>query len=68
MEEYAKNLIKELHEFSECGLMDCKKALEESENDMLKAFNILRRKHNTHILGKAHYKDEKLIIEKLKDR
>jgi elongation factor Ts len=37
-------LIKKLREMSGAGMMDCKKALEESDGDVDKAFTILREK------------------------
>jgi elongation factor Ts len=37
-------LIKQLREMSGAGMMDCKKALEEAEGDLDKAFTILREK------------------------
>ena len=37
-------LIKQLREMSGAGMMDCKKALEEAERDLDKAFTILREK------------------------
>ena len=40
----AIELIKQLREMSGAGMMDCKKALEESDGDVEKAFTILREK------------------------
>ena len=37
-------LIKQLREMSGAGMMDCKKALEDAEGDLEKAFTILREK------------------------
>jgi elongation factor Ts len=37
-------LIKQLREMSGAGMMDCKKALEEADGDLEKAFTILREK------------------------
>ena len=37
-------LVKQLREMSGAGMMDCKKALEEAEGDVAKAYTILREK------------------------
>ena len=36
--------VKELREITGAGMMDCKKALEETNNDMDKAVEVLREK------------------------
>ncbi len=44
MSKIDKNLIQELREITGLGLMDCKKALEETGGDLQKAIEILRKK------------------------
>lgn len=44
MATVSMELIKQLREMSGAGMMDCKKALEESDGDLEKAFTILREK------------------------
>lgn len=44
MSKIDKNLIQELREITGLGLMDCRKALEETGGDLQKAIEILRKK------------------------
>lgn len=44
MAEITASLVKELREKTGAGMMDCKKALEETNNDMDKAVEVLREK------------------------
>ncbi len=44
MADVPMELIKKLREMSGAGMMDCKKALEEADGDLDKAFTILREK------------------------
>jgi elongation factor Ts len=44
MADVPMELIKKLREMSGAGMMDCKKALEEADGDVEKAFTILREK------------------------
>ncbi len=44
MADVPMELIKQLRELSGAGMMDCKRALEEAEGDVDKAFTILREK------------------------
>lgn len=44
MSKIDKNLIQELREITGLGLMDCKKALEDTAGDLQKAIEILRKK------------------------
>ena len=43
--------VKELRERTGAGMMDCKKALTETNGDMEKAVEVLREKGLTNILG-----------------
>ncbi|NLY03527.1 MAG: elongation factor Ts [Campylobacter sp.] len=54
-------MVKELRESTGAGMMDCKKALVESDGDMSKAIDILREKG----LGKAAKKADRLASEGL---
>ncbi len=54
-------MVKELRELSGAGMMDCKKALVESDGDIQKAMDILREKG----LGKAAKKSDRLASEGL---
>ena len=38
------NMVKELRELTSCGVIDCKKALEEAGGDLEKAKKILHKK------------------------
>ena len=42
MKDITSQMVKELREKTGCGMMDCKRALEESEGDIQKAIDILR--------------------------
>jgi len=53
--------VKELREMTGAGMMDCKKALTETEGDMQKAVDLLREKG----LGKAAKKADRLASEGL---
>lgn len=44
MAKIDKNMIQELRSRTGCGMIDCKKALEEADGDMEKAVDILRKK------------------------
>jgi elongation factor Ts len=44
MAKVSLDLVKQLREMSNAGMMDCKQALEEAEGDLDKAFTILREK------------------------
>ncbi len=59
--EISAALVKELRESTGAGMMDCKKALQESQGDMAKAVDILREKG----LGKAAKKADRLASEGL---
>ncbi|MCH9814442.1 MAG: translation elongation factor Ts [Epsilonproteobacteria bacterium] len=54
-------MVKELRELSGAGMMDCKKALVETEGDIEKAMDLLREKG----LGKAAKKSDRLASEGL---
>ena len=54
-------LVKELRQMSGAGMMDCKKALSETDGDIQKAMDILREKG----LGKAAKKSDRLASEGL---
>ena len=54
-------MVKELRELSGAGMMDCKKALVETEGDVEKAMELLREKG----LGKAAKKSDRLASEGL---
>lgn len=53
------NLVKELREKSGAGMMDCKKALEETQGDLEKALDFLRKKG----LGAAAKKSARITSE-----
>jgi elongation factor Ts len=55
------SMVKELRELSGAGMMDCKKALVETEGDIEKAMDFLREKG----LGKAAKKSDRLASEGL---
>ncbi len=61
MAEISAQMVKELRESTGAGMMDCKKALQESDGDMAKAVDILREKG----LGKAAKKADRLASEGL---
>lgn len=61
MAEITAKLVKELRESTGAGMMDCKKALVETEGDMDKAVAFLREKG----LGKAAKKADRLASEGL---
>ena len=44
MTEISAALVKELRELSGAGMMDCKRALQETGGDVQKAFELLRQK------------------------
>ena len=44
MAEISKELVKDLREKSGAGMGDCLKALQETQGDMTKAFEVLRQK------------------------
>ncbi|ERT62224.1 elongation factor Ts [Peptoniphilus koenoeneniae] len=52
-------MIKELREITQAGMMDCKKALQETEGDMEKAIDFLREKG----LAKAAKKSSRIASE-----
>jgi len=54
-------MVKELRELSGAGMMDCKKALVETEGDVEKAMDLLREKG----LGRAAKKSDRLASEGL---
>jgi elongation factor Ts len=45
MKEIAAELVKRLREMSGAGMMDCKKALQDTDGDIDKAFELLREKN-----------------------
>lgn len=59
--EITAQMVKELRETTGAGMMDCKKALSESNGDMQKAVDILREKG----LGQAAKKADRLASEGL---
>jgi len=61
MAAISASLVKELRQMSGAGMMDCKKALSETEGDIQKAMDILREKG----LGKAAKKSDRLASEGL---
>jgi elongation factor Ts len=61
MANISASMVKELRELSGAGMMDCKKALVESEGDIEKAMDLLREKG----LGKAAKKSDRLASEGL---
>jgi elongation factor Ts len=61
MAEISAKLVKELRESTGAGMMDCKKALVETDGDMEKAVDLLREKG----LGKAAKKADRLASEGL---
>jgi len=44
MPDISPTLVKELREKTNAGMMDCKRALDETSGDMLKAEELLRKK------------------------
>ncbi len=61
MAEVTAKLVKELREATGAGMMDCKKALVETEGDMEKATELLKEKG----LGKAEKKADRIAAEGL---
>ncbi len=61
MAEITAKLVKELRESTGAGMMDCKKALVETEGDIEKATEILKEKG----LGKAEKKADRIAAEGL---
>ncbi|MDD3324660.1 MAG: translation elongation factor Ts [Sulfurospirillaceae bacterium] len=61
MAEITAALVKELREMTSAGMMDCKKALSETDGDIEKAVDLLREKG----LGKAAKKADRLASEGL---
>ncbi|MBE0491342.1 MAG: elongation factor Ts [Sulfurospirillum sp.] len=61
MAEITAQMVKELRESTGAGMMDCKKALVETDGDMQKAVDVLREKG----LGKAEKKADRLASEGL---
>lgn len=61
MAEISAKLVKELREMTGAGMMDCKKALTQTEGDIDKAVDVLREKG----LGKAAKKSDRLASEGL---
>ncbi len=61
MAQISAQMVKQLREMTGAGMMDCKKALGESEGDIDKAVDILREKG----LGKAAKKSDRLASEGL---
>lgn len=61
MADISAQMVKELRERSGAGMMDCKKALVETNGDMDKAIDLLREKG----LGKAAKKADRLAAEGL---
>jgi len=61
MAEVTAKLVKELREATGAGMMDCKKALVETEGDIEKATEILKEKG----LGKAEKKADRIAAEGL---
>jgi len=61
MATISAQLVKQLREMTGAGMMDCKKALTETEGDIDKAVDILREKG----LGKAAKKSDRLASEGL---
>lgn len=61
MADISAQMVKELRERSGAGMMDCKKALVETNGDMDKAIDLLREKG----LGKAEKKADRLAAEGL---
>jgi elongation factor Ts len=61
MAEVTAKLVKELRESTGAGMMDCKKALVETEGDIEKATEILKEKG----LGKAEKKADRIAAEGL---
>ncbi len=59
--EITANMVKELREVSGAGMMDCKKALEESNGDMDNAINYLREKG----IAKSAKKESRIAAEGL---
>ena len=48
------SLVSELRKKSSCGIMDCKKALQETNGNMEKAIDFLRKKGMAKAAKKAH--------------
>ena len=46
-------LVKELRELTGAGMMDCKKALSETDGDLEKAIDVLREKYGYNVIKKA---------------
>ncbi|MDX1810124.1 MAG: translation elongation factor Ts [Sulfurospirillaceae bacterium] len=61
MAEITAQLVKQLREMTGAGMMDCKKALGETDGDIDKAIDVLREKG----LGKAAKKSDRLASEGL---
>ncbi len=63
MAQISAQMVKQLREMTGAGMMDCKKALGETDGDMDKAVDVLREKG----LGKAAKKSSRLASEGLVD-
>ncbi|MDP2652634.1 MAG: elongation factor Ts [Candidatus Omnitrophota bacterium] len=46
------DMIRELRELTSCGVIDCKKALEETHGDLQKAKDVLQKRRGAEILAK----------------
>jgi elongation factor Ts len=63
MAEIDAQLVKELRDRSGAGMMDCKRALEEADGDLDKAFELLRRKGQASVAKRAGRSADQGVIE-----
>ena len=57
------SIVKELREKTGAGMMDCKRALEESAGDLEEAQRILRKKGITKVEKRAHRETKEGLID-----
>ncbi len=63
MPEIDARLVKELRDRSGAGMMDCKRALEEADGDLDKAFELLRQKGQASVAKRAGRSANQGVIE-----
>ncbi|MCI0636693.1 MAG: translation elongation factor Ts [Actinobacteria bacterium] len=63
MVEISAQLVKELRDRSGAGMMDCKRALEEADGDLDKAFELLRQKGQASVAKRAGRSADQGVIE-----
>ena len=55
-------MVKELREMTGAGMMDCKKALNETDGDMDAAIEFLRRTEKLRLLKKPDVSQQKVLL------